>query len=223
MFVMAYPPYVRDKAREMRVKKGMTIDELAERLAISRTTIYYWVEGLPIATTRTQTLAARRAGNASRRKHRLLRDAAYREGRALFAEFSRDPTFRDFVCMYIGEGYKRDRNRVSLANSDPAVILLAKRWFDRCARNPIRFSIQFHADQDVAELRRYWAGTLGVDPDLIDLQRKSNSGQLSGRVWRCKYGVITIRSCDTRFRAQMQAWMDRIRDEWVVDSNSFGA
>ncbi len=220
---MAHPAYIREKAREMRVKKQLTIDELAERLALSRTTIYYWVRDLPIPTTKDQTLAARRAGAAMHRRHLELRRAAYREGEGLFDRYEQDPTFRDFVCMYIGEGYKRDRNRVSLANSDPAVMVLARNWFDRCARNPVRYSVHFHADQDVGELRRFWADTLGIDPDAIELQRKSNSGQLSGRVWRCKHGVLTIRACDTRFRSQLQAWIDRLRREWAVDSHRLGA
>ena len=41
MFVMAHAPYLRDKARELRISKKLTIDELAERLSLPRTTIYY--------------------------------------------------------------------------------------------------------------------------------------------------------------------------------------
>jgi DNA-binding XRE family transcriptional regulator len=37
---MAYPAYIREKARQLRQEKKMTIDELAECLVISRTTIY---------------------------------------------------------------------------------------------------------------------------------------------------------------------------------------
>ena len=32
----------------MRIERRLTIDELAERLALPRTTIYYWVRDLPI-------------------------------------------------------------------------------------------------------------------------------------------------------------------------------
>lgn len=49
---MAYPPYIREKARQLRREKKMTIDELAECLAISRTTIYYWVRHMPLGQTR---------------------------------------------------------------------------------------------------------------------------------------------------------------------------
>ena len=101
----------------MRVERKYTIDELAERLALSRSTIYYWVRDLPIPGSGSGGVwpeAARRKGTrAMQRKYRLLREEAYREGLLEYDELAVDPTFRDFVCLYIAEGYKRDRNRVS--------------------------------------------------------------------------------------------------------------
>lgn len=44
---MAHPAYLRDKARSLRVEKRLTIYELAQRLALPRTTIFYWVRDLP--------------------------------------------------------------------------------------------------------------------------------------------------------------------------------
>jgi transcriptional regulator with XRE-family HTH domain len=38
---MAHPSYLKEKARELRKEKKLTIDELAERLALSRTTVFY--------------------------------------------------------------------------------------------------------------------------------------------------------------------------------------
>jgi excisionase family DNA binding protein len=45
---MAHPTYLREKARQLRKERRLTIDELAERFALSRSTIYYWVRDLPI-------------------------------------------------------------------------------------------------------------------------------------------------------------------------------
>jgi hypothetical protein len=55
---------------------------------------------------------------------------------------------------------------------------------------------------------------VGVDPQEIKLQRKSNSNQMKGRSWRSVHGVLTARVYDTLLHARVQAWMDRIRDEW---------
>ena len=49
---MAYPAYVREKARKLRVEKRLSIDEIAERLALPKTTIYYWVRDLPLGRER---------------------------------------------------------------------------------------------------------------------------------------------------------------------------
>jgi excisionase family DNA binding protein len=218
MFVMAHAAYLRERARSMRIERQFTIDELAERLALSRSTVYYWVRDLPIPGSGPGGVwpeAARRKGNAAmQRKYRLLREAAYEEGVREYETLAADPTFRDFVCLYIAEGYKRDRNIVSLANSDPAVMKLATRWINRLGEGSPMFYIQYHADQDLNELREFWAGALGIDAASIRLQRKSNSNQMAGRTWRSRYGVMTVRLCETLLRARLQAWMDRLRSEW---------
>ena len=202
----------------MRVERQFTIDELAERLALSRSTIYYWVRDLPIAESeKAKDLreAARRRGNRTmQRRYRLLRERAYRGGEDEYEQLMTDPTFRDFVCLYIGEGYKRNRNCVSICNSDPAVMRIAVYWVCCFATKEPEFSIQYHVDQDLDELRALWCVALGIDV-TIKMLRKSNSNQLTGRIWRSRYGVLQVRVGDTLFRARLQAWMDRLRSEWL--------
>jgi AcrR family transcriptional regulator len=211
---MAYPAYIREKARELRTKKKLTIDELAERLAVSRTTVYYWVRDLPIETTERERLASRRAGEVTREKHRRLRAAAREQGRREFPVLVQEPTFRDFVCMYIGEGFKRNRNAVAICNSDPAVIRLGAHWICRLASNPVGYSFQHHVDQDPKKLCAFWGELLHIDPTIIKFQRKTNSGQLNGRAWRSRQGVLQVRTSDTYLRARLDAWMDAIRGTW---------
>jgi transcriptional regulator with XRE-family HTH domain len=40
---MAYPPYLRARARELRVDRRLSLDEIAERLALRKTTVWYWL------------------------------------------------------------------------------------------------------------------------------------------------------------------------------------
>jgi len=164
---MTHSVFLREKARQLRVSKKLTIDELSDRLLIPRTTIYYWVRDLSIPVTERglagRAAARRRGSRAMQRNYRLLRAAAYEEAARNFEDMATDPTFRDFVCLYIAEGYKRNRNTVSVCNSDLAVIKVADRWMRALARNPMRYSIQYHADQDPSALRRFWGGELDID------------------------------------------------------------
>ena len=52
-------------------------------------------------------------------------------------------------------------------------------WMRRFGTNPVTYWLQYHADQDVDDLRRFWGRELGVTPELIRVQRKSNSNQLA--------------------------------------------
>ncbi len=224
---MAYPAYVRKKARELRINKKLSLLEIAERLALPKTTVYYWIRDLPNPEVKHRDTPARARARAKGRrrivsKYKRLREEAYARGWEEFPELSLEPTFSDFVCMYIGEGYKRNRNRVSIANSDPRVIRLADYWVRRFSRNKVTYSFQYHTDQNPDYLVRFWSFGLGVDPKLIVCQRKSNSGQLSGRSWRSKHGVLSVTVNDTGLRARLQAWMDRTQDRWL-DSICLGA
>jgi hypothetical protein len=216
---MAHPAYIREKARELRAERRLSIVEIAERLALPKTTVFYWVRDLPLGRPRRDN--ADTGARAMQSKFRLLREEAYREGRESFPALSAmDRTFRDFVCMYIGEGYKRNRNRVSIGNSDPRVVMLATRWLRALSSNKLQFSVQYHADQNLRDLSEFWASTLSVDPQDIRLQRKSNSGRLGGRTWRCEHGVLTVTTCDTLLRARLQAWMDCVQETWLHSPDS---
>lgn len=214
MFV-SHPPYLRVKARELR-GRGLTLDEITERLALPRGTVWSWIADLPVVERRGRANAGQAAGNAVVvERWRARREAAHAQGLAEFEELCRQPTFRDFVCLYVAEGLKRNRNRVAVGNSDASVIAVCHHWIAEFSVNPLTFAVQSHADQDVEGLQRFWSGVVGVAPGEIRLQRKSNSGRLAGRQWRSAHGVLTVTACDTVFRARLGGWMDRVRDTWA--------
>ena len=217
MFV-THPAYIREKARQMRLEKDLTIDEISERLAISRQTIFYWVRDLPMRRPRRTTAGQRMRNTGNDLRYKQLRDAAYEQGWAEFDVLIEHRTFRDFVCMYIGEGSKRSRNDVTICNSDPNVVLLGAHWLRRLSRRPVTYSVQYHADQDLGELQEFWASLLQVGPHEIRFQRKSNSNHLTGRTWRSVHGVLAVRTSDTYLRARLQAWMDRVAEEWLAST-----
>ncbi len=212
---MTHPAYLREKARGLRVEKGLTIDELAECLAFSRSTIYHWVKDLPIKRTTRQTIGQRAGNRVMQDNYRRRREAAYEEGLRTFDELAVDPTFRDFVNLYIAEGYKRCRNIVSIANSDPAVISLTHRWLRRLSDRRMRYRLQYHRDQDPAYLARFWAFRLGIEPSAVYLQRKSNTNGLAARRWRSRWGVLTVEVGDTQLRMRLEGWIVALRQRWL--------
>lgn len=106
---MTYPAYLRERARELRTKKQLSLDEIAERLALPKTTVYYWISDLPLGRARREN---GHPGNVAMQvKYRRLREEAYARGLAEYDELMSLPSFRDFLVLYIAEGYKRSRGK----------------------------------------------------------------------------------------------------------------
>ena len=209
---MAYPAYIRAKARELRLTKHLSLDEIAEHLSLPKTTVYYWIVDLPLGRKRREF--PHNGTRAMQAKYRRLREPAYEQGCAEYDELLVEPTFRDFVVLYIAEGYKRSRNTASLCNSDPTVVAMAAGWLRRLSGRDPTVSVQYHADQDTKALSEFWAATLDIDPGDVRFHPKTNSSELRTRTWRCAHGVAAVAVHDTQFRARLQAWMDRIRASW---------
>ena len=114
------------------------------------------------------------------------------------------PTFRDFVALYIAEGYKRNRNRVSIANSDPRMVGMATGWLRRLSSRAALLAVQYHADQDLEKLRVFWGLTARVDGRRFDCSGSPTAatsevarGDLSMGFSRC---VSTTPLCERDFR-----------------------
>jgi transcriptional regulator with XRE-family HTH domain len=82
---MAHPAYLREKARELRRKRKLSLLEIAERLALPKTTVFYWIRDLPIpefkyGDTPARARARAKAARRNVAKFKALRDAAYERG-----------------------------------------------------------------------------------------------------------------------------------------------
>jgi hypothetical protein len=62
---------------------------------------------------------------------------------------------------------------------------------------------------------RLWARELAIGSSELAVQVKSNSNELSVRIWRSRYGLVAVSTNDTALRARLQAWMDRVQEEWA--------
>jgi transposase len=222
---MKHTSQLRAEAIRLRAIEGYTLRELAEHFGISRSTVNYWVKDVPAGTDLSaerqrkraeRQRANQQAGTASMQaKYAARRQEAYDAVRIEASMFLEDRDVRDFVVLYLAEGTRKDRNVVALSNSNPLIIKFAYRCMKRLATN-LRFycSFQYHADQDPKQLRSFWAVLLDIDPVCIKAIPKTNSGHLQGRRFACEYGVFQIKAGDTTLRAQLQALMDAVQEQW---------
>lgn len=214
--------HLKNKAIEFR-KKGYTIDEICLRLNKSKSTVYGWIKDIPIrfsgqsrnqGRTDAQIKAQKKASEANKLKHQLLRDNAYNSAYKQADSLLQNAIFRDFINIYLGEGFRKTRHVVSVANSNPSIIKLSQLIISQNSKKDLFFNLQYHEDQNIDELKKFWALQLNINKESIKVLRKSNSNKLSGRNWASKYGVLTVGVYDTFLRSKIQAWMDYVQEDW---------
>jgi predicted DNA-binding transcriptional regulator AlpA len=212
--------HLRLKARALRENKEMPLDDIVERLGVARTTVYEWIKDIPIPRTvkqqGAQKNAQKNAALAQKQKWEKIRQDSYQEGWSEAPTLLQDQLFRDFIVLYMGEGYKKSRNQVAICNSNPRIMKIAQRWISTMSpQSTIGYWLHYHGDQDAEGLVAFWKEELKLGaPQVVKCVKKGNSGELKGRNWNCQYGVFTIRTGNTRLRSKIQAWMNYIQAEW---------
>jgi len=207
--------HLKLKAIELR-KKGHTLLEICNYLSLPKTTIYEWIKTLNKLSERTQKQkdCLKKATQKNIEIAKEKRNLSYKQGLEEYEKLSKINLFKEFIMLYMGEGFRKSKCEVGITNSTLELILLAKYWFELIAPNKdLKYNVQIHVDNNENDIKEYWSKNLKIDKNKIKIIRKSNSGNLSGRKWRSVYGVFSIRFCDTSLKCKINAWMQKIKEE----------
>jgi len=108
--------HLKEKAIELR-EGGSTLNDLCGHFSgIAKTTIYYWIRKIPVKRT-AQSEAQRKGTKAIIEKYRKLRKEAYEDAHKKAGKLLSDKFLRDFILIYLTEGFRRNRNVVEVGNS----------------------------------------------------------------------------------------------------------
>jgi len=214
--------HLREKAKTLR-EQGYSLIEISNMLGKAKTTVYHWLinfEGYKSKTLESHKsekckASLKAAVKANTEKYDKLRKTAYLDGTSIFVNDSKN--LRDFALLYLTEGHRKTKWAPSISNSNWKIIAFSKKIFEKYSDKKIGYRIQYHADQDLNQIKSFWAEKLCILPTEIKLQRKSNSGKLKGRNWASVNGVLAITVNDTYLREKIQAWMDLVEKDWELD------
>ncbi|TYC22659.1 helix-turn-helix domain-containing protein [Micromonospora sp. MP36] len=168
------------KALQLRAD-GHTVNEIAERLTVAKSTAYQWVKHLPLDSSSKVADQRQRAADArrmlSRARRREQREDAEREARNLAAEWAGAPDLRETLLigavLYWCEGTKskpdNPRYDLTFTNSDPRLVELFIRFVEAMGRSreDLRYRVSIHENADAEAAGRWWAAKLGVGLDCF--------------------------------------------------------
>ncbi len=166
---------LRKKAVELRVNKRMSYSAIGKKLAVSKSTLSYWLKEFPLREE--EIVALRRKGwekgeasrerfrNTMRKKRTVEADAVYMEIKKKIKDETLSPVYSAGLMLYAAEGAKKDDYRIIIANTDARLIKFFMTWLEtylEVAMQDLRFQLHLYENMNVQAEKKYWLQTLGI-------------------------------------------------------------
>jgi transposase len=211
----------RAEARRLR-EQGLTYNEIAAKLGVSKSSISLWVRDLPrtgrlsYEEWRKRSTEAKRVYGAAQRR---INEARREVTRAAAAAEIGGLTDRELIIAgaiaYWCEGaknkpYRRD-DHVTFVNSDPGLIGFFLRFLCTAgvASDDLIFRVQIHENADVAAAQRFWLAITGAQEDQFrrPTLKRHNPKTIRYNVGDDYHGClrIDVRRCSILYR-RIEGW-----------------
>lgn len=158
-------------------RKGMSVGAIAKQLAVSKGSVSLWCRDVQLTDAQQKQLIKNKikGGHAGRligsemnhqKKLKSISEAHTEAIQRIKALSTRDILMLG-IGLYWGEGVKASASATAMVNSDPAIILFAKRWFEECLGveserfSPYIYISDIHRPRS-KKIIRFWASHLGL-------------------------------------------------------------
>jgi hypothetical protein len=204
------------KAAVLR-RQGLSIAEIAQRIKVSKGSVSTWVREIELEPEVLQSIKARSHSAAAvekRRKARLQQSEAIhatiiKKAQKEIGKLTKRELFLIGTALYWGGGSKKKRGVVEFTNSDPAIIILMKRFLEEVCGVPIekmRGHVYLHEHLSIKSAERYWSDISGLP--LLQFHKTSiqhNKRRLVKDT--LPQGTFALLVCDTTLRLRLEGWM----------------
>jgi len=210
---------LREQAIKLRIEDNLSYSAIKDKLGVAKSTLSYWLRELPLSEERIKELrnqtwgkneaSRERFRNTMMKKREMAYQEVYKKQQKKLANLSKDSFFTAGLMLYLGEGDKKNRNRISLANTDPFIINFFIKWLDDFLNIPkerIRAQIHLYENMDVNKEINFWTKKTGFKknqfykPSIRKLQKSSFSYKESYR-----HGTCSLYICDTEKKRELTA------------------
>lgn len=212
----------KEKARTLR-KKGYSINQIVREAGFTKSSVSLWVRDIILTKAQRKGLSERgrsvesverrrisRLANESRKK-RIIIDKAKKD----FTNISLEQLKLVGVILYLGEGAKKSRGVVAMANSDPLVIKMMVRFLREICNvpeNKFRGHIHTFTHADVEKTEKYWSQITGIPrKQFYKTYIKPSSASLQKRK-TLPFGTFDLSVNDTKLFLTIMGWIERIKE-----------
>jgi len=199
-------------------KDNLSMKEISEKMNRPIGTIKRWLAPYQLkSSSEVMKANALKASLKMQENYALKRVKAYNKAKETVELDLKDNLLRDFINIYIGEGTKRNKDRISIVNSDPKIILLSlfimKKFFLK-ENKKINLEVRYYKENNnELELLEYWKN-LVKDESVKFTTYIQPTVKAEGHNNSNKYGLIVLTINDSYAKEKLNAYMDYIKEEW---------
>jgi transcriptional regulator with XRE-family HTH domain len=216
----------RELARRLRREQGLSVNDLARVVGVSKSSISLWVRDIEL--TPEQHAALRLAGVAGGRAsaERALEKRLAAQGRGRTAVRRGLLTHAAGCMLFWAEG-SRSRHSVIFTNSDPAMVAFFRRFLSESLGVPdekVRVTCNLFADHvdRQAQIEAYWLSLLGLPRSALCRSTVNRYSKYTQKKRRNKlpYGTCRLAVHDTKLVNELygaiQEYAGFDREEWLL-------
>lgn len=163
---------LRELAVRLRVSRKLSYGAILQKVPVSKSTLSYWLREYPLSQEKITELrligwkkgeAARERFRATMRsKREAFETQLEQKYLKKFKNLSASTYFVAGLMLYLGEGDKKNRNRIGLANTDPQIISFFIEWLGACfgvSKSVMRAELHLYDNMDIPTVESFWRNT----------------------------------------------------------------
>ena len=202
---------ISKKELQTLYNKGLSMKEISMKLDCSNGKIVYWINKYNILT-RSRSEATYVKRNPGGDPFTIKKITTIEDIKLFYLG----------IALYLGEGEKRGKHIVRLANSDPGILrIFLKFLYEICGvrEEKIRAEINMFDDIDKDKSVSYWMNKLNINKSQIRtiIIRKSKGGTYKNK---SQYGTLTIYVSNSKLKKIAVDWCKETVNEFAKVAQS---
>lgn len=205
-------------------KKGKSYNEIAETLAMPKSTLHYWFrdKAWSVNVKRRLVKAARAEskkrmtilGNLGKQKRAALYRECQKRAEKEFKRFKKENLFLSGLCLYWGEGdSKLENGKIRIANSDHLVLRLFYLFLRQYLPELLpkaKIYLVLYKDLEEKVCQEHWSAQVGVPLDKF-----IKSSYIVGRspTKRLAHGIGTLLVSSRAYKEIIHTWLALFKKE----------
>ncbi len=160
--------------------QGYSLPEISRETGVPKTTVFRYIQDVPIFPEYLATLKAKRGGSRNRKE--IKEKAAFEEAKKVLGILTEKDILLFLSALYWGEGAKKD---FQLSNTDPELIKVFVNGLNQVLKidkERLSVSIRIYEDLDREKCLNFWSKVVGIPRErfgAVDVLNGKKKGKLS--------------------------------------------